>query len=698
MKNELLQDLENRFETLNHIRNLAQSYDEKLFCYLLDQSTYKDEFKNRFFIMRNNTYIFKLNDFLTFLDLRNLSGSFTSYTNKIGLGFKTKSFLKTNNEVVLNFAYKDGVLKGGQSKDEKQKTKEIFFNEILAKDEIDVLFARKALQNFELIGHSACGDFSGNAADASLRRMSNTPHSLTLHNPKNSLTILECQDSKQDSSTQNERDNDKLKNSLKAGANLLIKGNNLLCLHSLKKKFANKIKLIYIDPPYNTGNDSFNYNDNFNHSTWLTFMKNRLEIAREFLRDDGVIFIQCDDNEQAYLKVLMDEIFGRDNFVGCCPVIVNRGGRDYGGIAKTHDYLLIYGKTLLTELYQIEDKDKKFQFSDENGGFNLMELRNRNIRFNKENRPNLYYPFYINPNNADENELLEISLESKNNFIELYPLKSQDIDTVWRWGKEKAEKFLNTQIKGKRKQDGGFMIVQKNRLSLKRQRSIWDNREFVNERGTEHIKQMLGRDSFSYPKSEFLLQRIIEISTNENDLVMDFFAGSGTTLAVAMKMKRQFIGIEQMDYIESITKERLKKVVSGEQGGISKAVDWQGGGSFIYAELMPLNAIYKERIKNINDEKMLDSIYKDLESKAFLDYRIDLDSILKDKEFKELDLKNKKEVLLNILDSNMDYVLYGDIEDEDYAISDETIELNRIFYGDCHDFANAKSRNDKKGK
>lgn len=199
-------------------------------------------------------------------------------------------------------------------------------------------------------------------------------------------------------------------------------------------------------------------------------------------------------------------------------------------------------------------------------------------------------------------------------------------------------------------------------------------------------------------KPEALLKRIIEISTNENDLVMDFFAGSGTTLAVAMKMKRQFIGIEQMEYIESITKERLKKVINGEQGGISKAVDWQGGGSFIYAELMPLNVAYKERIKNINDEKMLDSIYKDLESKAFLDYRIDLDSILKDKEFKELDLENKKEALLNILDSNMDYVLYGDIEDKDYAISDETIELNRIFYGDCHDFATAKSRNDKKGK
>lgn len=139
-------------------------------------------------------------------------------------------------------------------------------------------------------------------------------------------------------------------------------------------------------------------------------------------------------------------------------------------------------------------------------------------------------------------------------------------------------------------------------------------------------------------------------------------------------------------------------MVSGEQGGISKALNWQGGGSFIYAELMPLNVAYKERIKNINDEKELEKLYNDLESKAFLDYRIDLDSILKDKEFKELDLQNKQEALLKILDSNMDYVLYGDIQDEDYAISSEVIELNKIFYGDCHDFANAKSRNDKKGK
>ncbi len=671
MKNELLQDLENRFETLKHIRNLAQSYDEKLFCYLLEQSTYKDEFKNRFFIVRNNTYIFKLNDFLTFLDLRNLSGSFTSYTNKIGLAFKTKSFLKTNNEVVLNFAYKDGVIKGGQSKDEDKKN-EIFFNEILAKDEIDVLFARKALQNFELIGHSACGDFSGNAADASLRRMSNTPHSLTLHNPKNSLTILECQDSKQDSSTQNERDNEQFKERLKTGANLLIKGNNLLALHSLKKKFANKVKLIYIDPPYNTGNDSFNYNDNFNHSTWLTFMKNRLEIARDFLRDDGVIFIQCDDNEQAYLKVLCDEIFGRENFVATiCWRKKTGGGQDSIYFAKEHEYILCYQKQKWQIIDSTQEQNEKDFSKIINGKkAKILKLEKWGNHSLRTDRPTLYYAIK-DPNGND-----------------FYPVAPNGADGCWRKKPENLDKehiFWQEDSKGRlTPYEVIYFDEVKHIDKILKTRTMWLENGNTTQ-ATNEIKALFENGNttlFATPKPEALIKRIIEISTQENDLVMDFFAGSGTTLAVAHKMKRRFIGIEQMDYIESITKERLKKVVSGEQGGISKAVDWQGGGSFIYAELMPLNAIYKERIKNINDEKMLDSIYKDLESKAFLDYRIDLDSILKDKEFKELDLHAKKKALLDILDSNMDYVLYGDIEDEDYAISSEVIELNKIFYGD----------------
>lgn len=647
MKNELLQDLENRFETLKHIRNLAQSYDEKLFCYLLEQSTYKNEFKNRFFIMRNNTYIFKLNDFLTFLDLRNLSGSFTSYTNKIGLGFKTKSFLKTNNEVVLNFAYKDGVIKGGQSKDEDKKN-EIFFNEILAKDEIDVLFARKALQNFELIGQ---GDLKEN-----------------LNN-----------------------------------ANLLIKGNNLLALHSLKKKFANKVKLIYIDPPYNTGNDSFNYNDNFNHSTWLTFMKNRLEIAREFLRDDGVIFIQCDDNEQAYLKVLCDEIFGRENFIcNFACIVAPAGTQSSVFVAQQHNYCLAYAKnksnlTLFNIANTEQELKEKYKEKDKYGFYYSERLWKRGQGGKKEDVPSLHFPVYYD----EIKDKIYIDSEAKNvkNLIKIIPYQTKGVLGRWTWSKEK---MLNEKHKLIiRKVNNEYVLHKKNYRQDDKGKlpySVITSDIARTEIGSLEIKEIFNDKVFNYPKSEKFLKRIIEISTQENDLVMDFFAGSGTTLAVAHKMNRRWIGIEQMEYIESITKERLKKVVSGEQGGISKAVDWQGGGSFIYAELMPLNVAYKERIKNINDEKMLDSIYKDLESKAFLDYRIDLDSILKDKEFKELDLEKKKEVLLSILDSNMDYVLYGDIEDKDYAISSEVIELNRIFYGDCHDFANAKSRNDKKGK
>lgn len=631
MKNELLQDLENRFETLKHIRNLAQSYDEKLFCYLLEQSTYKTEFKNRFFIVRNNTYIFKLNDFLTFLDLRNLSGSFTSYTNKIGLGFKTKSFLKTNNEVVLNFAYKDGVIKGGQSKDEDKKN-EIFFNEILAKDEIDVLFARKALQNFELIGQ---GDLKEN-----------------LNN-----------------------------------ANLLIKGNNLLALHSLKKKFANKVKLIYIDPPYNTGNDSFNYNDNFNHSTWLTFMKNRLEIAREFLSDDGVIFIQCDDNEQAYLKVLCDEIFGRENFVcNFACIVAPAGTQSSVFVAQQHNYCLAYAKnksnlTLFNIANTEQELKEKYKEKDKYGFYYSERLWKRGQGGKKEDVPSLHFPVYYD----EIKDKIYIDSEAKNvkNLIKIIPYQTKGVLGRWTWSKEK---MLNEKHKLIiRKVNNEYVLHKKNYRQDDKGKlpySVITSDIARTEIGSLEIKEIFNDKVFNYPKSEKFLKRIIEISTQENDLVMDFFAGSGTTLAVAHKMKRRFIGIEQMEYIESITKERLKKVINGEQGGISKAVDWQGGGSFIYAELMPLNAVYKKEIIESSSEKELENIYKDLESKAFLDYRIDLDSILKDKEFKDLDLQEKKEVLLNILDSNMDYVLYGDIEDKDYAISSEVIELNKIFYGD----------------
>ena len=271
-EHSLLQILQERFTSLENVRTLAIDSNRELLSFLLESS----EFRERFFTRVDSVVVFEKDKFLDFLKLRVLSKSYTAYGNKIGL--QLESSFESLPKVVLNFPFKDCVLKGAQSKDEKQKTKEIFFNEVLARSEIDVLFSKKVLHNFELI---------------------------------------ECQDSSVDchevvpTSRNDEKENAGLKECLTNGANLLIKGNNLLALHTLKKRkdIYGKVKLIYIDPPYNTGNDSFNYNDNFNHSTWLTFMKNRLEIAREFLRDDGVIFIQCDDNEQAYLKVLCDEIF-----------------------------------------------------------------------------------------------------------------------------------------------------------------------------------------------------------------------------------------------------------------------------------------------------------------------------------------------------------------------------------------------------
>ena len=350
--------------------------------------------------------------------------------------------------------------------------------------------------------------------------------------------------------------------------NIFITGDNLEALRHLQNAYAGKVKMIYIDPPYNTGKE-FVYNDIFelsdeklkialgysaeeiarlksiqgksSHSAWLTFMYPRLALAKKLLTDDGVIFVSIDDNEQANLKLLMDDVFGEGNFISNSVIITNRGGRDYGGIAQTHDYLIIYSKMWNTELKMIEDENKHYDFHDELGGFNLMELRNRNVLFNDKNRPNLCYPFYVNPNSVDNNGLLEISLTPQEGFNEVMPLKSQGIQTVWRWGKEKALNNLNKEIKGKRKQDGGYMIVQKSRISAKRQRSLWDEKEFVNERGSESVKELFGENYFSYPKSPYLIKRAIQLATDfdSSDLILDFFAGSGTTAHAVMQLNAE---------------------------------------------------------------------------------------------------------------------------------------------------------------
>ena len=354
----------------------------------------------------------------------------------------------------------------------------------------------------------------------------------------------------------------------KDSENIYIIGDNIDALKHLLGSYSGKIKCIYIDPPYNTGSDGFIYTDNFkftseqisniigideneakrilnlsgksSHSAWLTFMYPRLILARDLLSDDGVIFISIDDNEQANLKLVCDEIFGEENFAGEITVVNNPRGRDYGGIANMHEYLLVYRKSLISSINNLNQPNKVFPFFDNISGFEMRELRNRNITFNKENRANLYYPFYINTNKKLDNDLLEISLTNEEGFIELYPKESQGVNTVWRWGKEKAKENLNINIAAKKMQDGGYMIIEKYRKSDVMARSVWNTKDDNSEKGTLLVKKLFnGVKIFDFPKSLNMIKKIIEMGTNKNSIILDFFSGSGTTAHAVMKFNSE---------------------------------------------------------------------------------------------------------------------------------------------------------------
>ncbi|HNS79102.1 MAG TPA: site-specific DNA-methyltransferase [Syntrophorhabdus sp.] len=353
--------------------------------------------------------------------------------------------------------------------------------------------------------------------------------------------------------------------------NLFIEGDNLEVLKLLQKSYAGRIKMMYIDPPYNTGND-FIYNDNFTqpleeylkltgqidaegtplvsnkkasgrfHTKWLNMMYPRLLLARNLLRDDGVIFMSIDDNEVDNLKKICNEIFGEENFVAQLCAITNRGGRDYGGIARTHEYILIYQRTENNILNEVPKTDYKFPFEDSLGGFEARELRNRNIRFNVNNRPNLFYPFYVNTSVTDKYGFYQISLEKTKEFcIEVCPKKSQGVQTVWRWGKEKSQLNLNTNIIAKQIYNGAFQIIEKYRKSTKMLRSVLDDKEIVTERGTEVLKGLFKNFGliYDYPKSHKLLKYLLHIGSSEESIILDFFAGSATTAHAVLDLNKE---------------------------------------------------------------------------------------------------------------------------------------------------------------
>ena len=583
--------------------------------------------KETFFKDVQGTLVFDKQKFAWFMESKEfLPDSYTSYTNKIGLTHNG-SFISQTNDVVLDFPYKDCVLEGGQDKDD-QKRSEIFYNETIASDEISRMLAPKVFTNAKRYTAVGEKDLTGELDPD------------TIHVEEETGITLNDDD------------------------NLIIKGNNLIALASLLKRYEGKVKCIYIDPPYNTQNDSFNYNDSFNHSTWLTFMKNRLELARRLLREDGTIWISCDDHESHYLKVLIDDIFNRDNFIdeivwqrAYAPINLKKT------LSRSHDVILVYAKNL----------DPNFTLNK------LPRSAEANARYkNPDNDPRgAWTSSDISVGPAVESNIYEITTPSGRKVM---PPKGYS----WRLSKARFAEFVadNRIWFG---EDGNNTPRIKRFLSEVKDgvvaMTLWTRDEVGDsQEGKREIKAFHFNSIFDTPKQERLIERILTLATNEGDIVFDSFVGSGTTAAVAHKMGRRYIGVEQMDYIQDITVERLKKVLEGEQGGISKAQNWHGGGSFVYCELKEDANTLITTIQNATEdtiESVKTSIYADERIVPYLTKQELADA---DKDFENLTLEEKKQALIKLVDKNKLYVNASDMDDEAYQISDADKDFTKSFY------------------
>ena len=600
--------------------------------------------KTHFFLKIEDVFVFDKDKFIKFIENKEfLPNSYTSYKNKIGLTDSKGEFIKEKNDVVLSWAYKDCYLEGGQDKEDMKKD-EIFYNEILAPDEIDRLLEPKVLTNFRKY------DIDG----------------------EHKVEDITMED------------------------NLIIKGNNLLALHSLKEKYAGKIKLIYIDPPYNTGSDGFKYNDDFNHSTWLTFMKNRLEIARELLSDEGFIFVQCDDNEQAYLKVLMDGIFKKENNRSVIYVETVYANKTLKQDRIFHDQIeqiLIYAKSPKATIKQeFEDYNyDKFVWKivEKNKAKEKMIFGNKKVEiFLKED----YEIIEVKPSVDGLKEIWAsgtiLDMNSSGRFFRDYLMNRVEDDgynilyKVYDIGDDANDFRYFTGPKREGATKGKYyqgvpndkIDVDLSGLKKKSIENLWQMAgDFGNCRSEGDVELKSGK------KPEKLLKKIIELATEKNDIIIDYHLGSGTTCAVAHKMKRKYIGIEQMDYIEELAVTRLKNVINGENSGISKPINWQGGGSFIYCELMKWNENFIEKINNSENTEDLLKVYSQIKEKAFLNYKFDIEKF-DNPDFKELKIEEQKEIIKKSLDLNSLYVNLSEIEDETYNISEEDKKLNKLFY------------------
>ena len=609
----------------NAVYEAAMQMDAKLIKALFAN----EETRKHFFVDVDGIAVFDKIGFGWIINNREFfPNSYTRYKNKIGLINNQGEYISSSNDIELVFPYKDCILEGGQTKEE-QKRNEIFYNETLAPDEVDRLLYPKVFTKAKRYTVDGVCDISDLSEDD----------------------------------------------------NLIIKGNNLLVISSLMKVFSGKVSCVYIDPPYyfknNKPADAFRYNSNFKLSSWLVFIKNRFAIAKKLLKENGVILCHIGEDGVHYLKMLMSEIFGEENFV---ETFIWKNTDNPDSLSKKSrssvEYIICFEKK--------RDSSKEYVGKQsENGDAPLLNSGNSShnltfpkgsIRFNiddgmydcsKKDRVEILTPFNIINGTNDR----EITLKGE-----------------VKWGQQMLDEEVAK---------GTYFIVKSNKFSVRFQRSeatYMAPEKFIeedylskalgvgtNEDASSHLKKM--DINFSYSKPESVVAFFLKAVTKENDLVLDFFLGSGTTAAVAHKMGRKYIGVDQMDYIEDIAVKRLRKVINGEDGGISPMVNWKGGGSFVYCELAKLNQNFVDTIEEMTTDKELSKLFDDILKTGFISYKVkpkDIDTNSED--FIKLSIDDKKKLLMALLDKNQLYVNYCDIEDETYGISKEDKVFTKNFY------------------
>jgi len=642
------------------VKDSSDKIDEKLISLLVENK----DLKEKFFTKIKDVYVFNINDFKFFLDENKIFNSYTKYTNRIGL-FNGDKFLQNESDVVLDFPFKDCVLEGGQSneelkdtyfeyEEEKKKTvdgekitepagykekqakrKEVFFNQVLAQDEIDRLFDKKALVNWKRF------------------------------------------------SKDNKKDGDKLSDIKRdengtIKDNLIIKGNNLLALHSLKSEFAGKVKLIYIDPPYNTGgsNNTFSYNNRFNHSSWLTFMKNRLEVAKEFLTDDGVIEIAIDENEQAYLGVLIDEIF--DGYEKHCITIEhNPRGVQGDNFSYTSEFVYFVFKEGLKLINKVpREKAIEEEFKDHGGDSQRSDAKN------------CFYPILVKNNKivgfgdvSEDSYHPSKNVLRDNEIIEVYPIDAKGVERKWVFARHTVEDIKH-KLYVQDKKNGEIDIYRtKDEMTP---RTVWkDKRYDASTFGSKIVNKIIDGKTVSFPKSLYALIDCLSIvvSQDKGAIVMDFFSGSGTTAQALLEINKQdagnrrFILIEQLNDHVEVAKQRLKNEID-EKNEIDD--------SFIYFELAKHNETAKEKILSCKNLAELTDLFDDLYNKYFLNYNLRIkefkEKVLKEEEFQNLDLNEQKKIFLTMLDLNQMYVQESEMGDKKFGISEEDQKLTKEFY------------------